>query len=217
MFQRMVKQRMILIVVVFFLVASTVLIQVKSPSSSSVYAQSETTAPELEDSSEKGFIRKDLYSSYLEMHEQAKNPQQEYFVQGEEFISTDGMRAEVIDSNESMGRKAVKTEELGSVTWEVDVQESGLYNIGIKYFPIEGKSSSIEREFYINGKLPFQGAATLTFPRSWENELAVIERDNRNNDLRPRQVENPIWMETDLKDAEGYYTEPYLFHFEKEG
>ena len=215
MFQRMVKQGMILIVVVFFLVASTVLIQVKSPSSSSVYAQSETTAPELEDSSEKGFIRKDLYSSYLEMHEQAKNPQQEYFVQGEEFISTDGMRAEVIDSNESMGRKAVKTEELGSVTWEVDVQESGLYNIGIKYFPIEGKSSSIEREFYINGKLPFQGAATLTFPRSWENELAVIERDNRNNDLRPRQVENPIWMETDLKDAEGYYTEPYLFHFEK--
>ena len=95
------------------------------------------------------------------------------------------------------------------------MKEEGLYNIALKYFPIEGKSSSIERELLINGELPFQGAATLTFPRTWENEFAEIERDNRGNDLRPRQVERPIWMEVDLRDGEGYYTDPYQFYFNK--
>src|SRR5699024_11033245 len=65
----------------------------------------------------------------------------------------------------------------------------------------------------INGKTPFQGAATLTFPRIWTNESDEIERDNRGNDLRPKQIESPLWNEVAFQDAEGYYIEPYLFHF----
>ncbi|MCJ8009937.1 extracellular solute-binding protein [Lederbergia wuyishanensis] len=175
------------------------------------YAESETDMP----ASDESFIRKDLYSQYINEYKNAPKPQSEILIEGEEFAASNDMNPEILTNFEGMNGKAVKTEETGSITWEFDVKEEGLYNIQLKYFPIEGKSSSAERELLINGKVPFQGAATLTFSRSWKNELPEIERDNRGNDLRPRQVEDPIWMEVDLQDSEGYYTEPYLFYFNK--
>lgn len=107
----------------------------------------------------------------------------------------------------------VKTEESGSVQWQLDVPESGLYHISVRYFPVEGKSSDIERELRIDGKLPFDSARNLTFGRIWVNESDEIRKDNRGNDLRPRQVESPSWQETLLRDTEGYYEEPYQFYF----
>ncbi|MFA9456298.1 extracellular solute-binding protein [Halalkalibacter sp. AB-rgal2] len=155
-------------------------------------------------------IRDDLYSNYIERYQGFSRPNQEIIIQAEDYTKIEDMDIEVTEIDQG---EAVKTDEIGMVEWEVDVPEEGLYNIGIRYFPIEGKSSSIERELLINGELPFQGAATLTFPRTWTNELDEIEQDNRGNDLRPRQVEQPIWQEVNLKDSEGYYTEPYLFYF----
>ncbi|MCR2821527.1 extracellular solute-binding protein [Lederbergia panacisoli] len=175
------------------------------------YAESESAEPE----SDESFIRKDLYSKYINEYKDAPKPQSEILIEGEDFTSSHEMNPEILTSFEGIDGKAVKTEETGSITWEFDVADEGLYNVQLKYFPIEGKSSSAEREFLINGELPFQGAGTLTFSRSWKNELPQIERDNRGNDLRPRQVEDPIWMVLDLQDSEGYYTEPYSFYFKK--
>jgi len=156
--------------------------------------------------------RDDIYSSYLDVHKEFPRPQQEIMIQGEDYTNTIDMNVEVVEIEEG---QAVETDEIGTIEWEVDVPEEGLYNIGIRYYPIEGKSSSIERKILLNGELPFQGASTLTFPRIWTNELDEIERDNRGNDLRPKQIESPMWFETEFKDAEGYYTEPYLFYFEE--
>src|SRR5690625_1912647 len=125
------------------------------------------------------------------------------------------MEEEIVNGRSEMEDSAIITDEIGSITWEFEVPEEGMYNIMFNYFPVEGKSSDIERELLINDELPFQGAATLTLPRTWTNELPEIEQDNRGNDLRPRQVEEPIWMELNLQDSEGYYTDPYLFHFKK--
>lgn len=161
------------------------------------------------------FGRKDLYANYLDEHSHHSFPDHEIIIDGAAYSAVEEMDVEVIENFEGIDGSAVITDETGSITWEVDVPEEGLYNIAIRYFPIVGKSSDIEREIWINGELPFQGAATLSFPRSWTNELPEIEQDNRGNDLRPRQVESPIWMEVDLQDSEGYYTEPYYFYFKQ--
>ena len=158
-------------------------------------------------------VRDDLYSNYLELYQDYPRPDQEVIVQSEDYTKTEDMQVELIEKD---GVSGVATEEVGTIHWEVDIPEEGMYNIGIKYYPIEGKSSSIERELLINGETPFQGAATLTFPRIWTNESDEIERDNRGNDLRPKQIESPLWNEVAFQDAEGYYIEPYLFYF-KEG
>ncbi|SEO18149.1 ABC-type glycerol-3-phosphate transport system, substrate-binding protein [Amphibacillus marinus] len=158
--------------------------------------------------------RDDMYANYLVEHQDKTRPADEIIVQAIDYQEADGMDVERFDPFSGAVNPSIKTDEIGSVHWEVEVDQPGLYNIEIKYYPIEGKSSSIERELYINGQLPFQGAATLTFPRIWENERDEIERDNRDNELRPRQVENPHWQTVNLHDSDGYYTEPYLFYFE---
>ncbi|MBS4178998.1 extracellular solute-binding protein [Lederbergia citrea] len=206
-------RKILSLTIIFILLISGVSFHLNlSPTSQKAYAQSEDPK---EPESGEHFTRKDLYSKYIETNEHLPKPQTEILIQGEDFTTIDEMKSEVLTNFEGTNGKAVKTEETGSITWEFDVKEEGLYNVLLKYFPVEGKSSSIERELLINGELPFQGAATLTFPRSWKNELPEIERDNRGNDLRPRQIEEPIWMEVNLQDGEGYYNEPYLFHFKK--
>ncbi|SDY95189.1 ABC-type glycerol-3-phosphate transport system, substrate-binding protein [Evansella caseinilytica] len=161
-----------------------------------------------------GGIRQDMYSNYLENHAFADRPDMEILIKGADYSRAD-MDVEILSDFEGAEEATIKTNETGSIEWEVNVEAEGLYNIEIKYFPIEGKSSSMEREVRINGELPFQGAATLSFPRVWKNESDVTARDNRDNDLRPRQVEDPKWQITNFKDSEGYFVEPYLFYFEK--
>lgn len=95
------------------------------------------------------------------------------------------------------------------------VPEAGLYNIRVHYYPVEGKSSSIERSFSINQQIPFKGADTLLFDRVWGNREEVIKQDDRGNDLRPRQVEQPVWQSTVIADSEGFYEEPYSFYLEQ--
>ena len=95
--------------------------------------------------------------------------------------------------------------------WKVHVEEEGMYNLSLLYYPVEGKSSSIERSIRIDGKLPFQEAGYLQFDRIWDNAKDGIDQDNQGNDQRPKQIERPVWVEAVLKDADGYITEPFLF------
>ncbi len=103
--------------------------------------------------------------------------------------------------------------EEGTVTWEVSLPESGYYNLVLDYYPYPGKSTSIERALYINGVLPFEGAANLSFPRIWGNQGDVIT-DINGNDIRPSQVEKPFWRTAFFVDHVGYVNDPYAFYFE---
>jgi ABC-type glycerol-3-phosphate transport system substrate-binding protein len=106
------------------------------------------------------------------------------------------------------------TYETGKTTWEVEIPETGFYQIVIHYYPYPGKSSSIERALYINDVIPFDGAQNLTFPRIWGNKNDVIQ-DIYGNDIRPSQVEQPRWTKSFIKDSIGYVQEPYAFYFEE--
>ena len=108
------------------------------------------------------------------------------------------------------------TGETGEVDWVVDVPETGMYNLSAVYFPVEGKSSAIERALYIDGELPFAEAAYLQFDRVWGSEKETAEQDNQGNDLRPKQVEKPRWMEETFQDSDGYEQAPFKF-FSKRG
>ncbi|MFP4661083.1 MAG: extracellular solute-binding protein [Halanaerobiales bacterium] len=112
------------------------------------------------------------------------------------------------------GKKALTTDEDGYVEWEVNVPESGLYNIQLEYYPLEGKGGIIEREIQINGKLPFAGAKFLEFTRVWQDEHDY-RIDNQGNHIRSPQIEVPIWQTAVLSDSMGYVQEPYLFYFNK--
>ncbi len=136
-----------------------------------------------------------------------------------------------IKDSDKVNDKLLYTPDAGSVTWEVNVPEEGLYNLKLTYYPIAGTSSSIERRLSINGQDIFDKTTTFVFSRVWGNGLDIIELDTsdannyfsylkpeidtRGNDVKPKQQENPEVKSAYFKDDMGYTTEPYQFYFKK--
>lgn len=111
----------------------------------------------------------------------------------------------------------------GMVTWKVEAPVAGFYDLSMSYYPIKGYSSNIERGLAINGKVPFNGADTFSFSRIWQdnpesykydengNKIG-LKTDVKDNDLKPKQIENPYLLASYFKDDMGYVNEPYMFY-----
>ncbi|MEK5059119.1 MULTISPECIES: extracellular solute-binding protein [unclassified Paenibacillus] len=155
------------------------------------------------------------YEHYLTTHANTARPDEMVRIEGESYAQSDGGEFEVVQGYAGLEGSAVITPERGTLRWDVPVQVSGLYHIRIHYYPVEGKSSGIERRLEINGEIPFRGADALLFDRVWGNREENIRQDDRGNDLKPRQVEQPEWQLASFKDSAGYFEEPYQFYFEK--
>lgn len=102
--------------------------------------------------------------------------------------------------------------EQGWVEWEFEAPQSGLYEVSLEYYALEGKRSAVWREAHINGERPFVEARQFLFPRIW-NDLREPRRDNRGWDVRPPQYEIFDWQEKRLDDANGLYPDPIRFYF----
>ena len=155
------------------------------------------------------------YEHYLDIYSNEERPDTVIRIEGEEYIEAEGGRFEIIENYMGLDGKAVITPESGTISWAVKIEEPGLYNMRIHYFPIEGKSAAIERMLLINKELPFKEAELISFDRVWSNRDSEIKRDDRNNELRPVQVERPRWLLESFMDRTGHYNTPYLFYFDK--
>ncbi len=150
------------------------------------------------------------YEEYLARYETAARPEQEIALDVTAFVkASDDVRKDALGDDK---RPAVVTGEEGSVVWEVEVPAAGLYQMKVAYYPIKGKDGMIERKILINDEVPFEGADVVQFSRIWDNGAEVI-RDQRDNDVRPTQVETPMWRETFVRDSEGFEDQPYWFYF----
>ena len=115
-------------------------------------------------------------------------------------------------SDEVDGRPTVLTPDGSTVTWHVNVEEAGFYNVRLDYLTTESRGVDIERQLKINGETPFDGANQLTLTRMWKDKEAV-RTDNQDNQIRPSQIEQFGWQQAYLKDSMGYEVDPYRFYF----
>ena len=157
------------------------------------------------------------YDAYIAGHADLPAVTEEVSVNLEAFESDPGAKAQA-----SAASDGIETPEGSLVSWQVDVPQSGLYNIRIDYLTTKSRGIDIEREIRISNEqgqepeVPFDGASTLTFSRIWTDE-GEIKKDNRGNHIRPSQVEaDPQVQTVYFRDSLGYQTEPYAFYF-KEG
>ncbi|MGM1045436.1 MAG: extracellular solute-binding protein [Bacillota bacterium] len=155
------------------------------------------------------------YETYLAEYGSQPRPASAQTIEAESFAAAEGMEVLNITSFEGSETPVIQTEDTGAVHWDVFVEEEGLYHIGLRYFPVKGNSSPIERELLIDGKTPFDEASRLVFSRVWRNELSEVDQDSRGNDLRPRQIDSPEWQDSVIRDSEGYYKEPFSFYLSK--
>ena len=157
------------------------------------------------------------YSSYYDMYCGENRPDKEIFIKGTEYTS-----AEYGDfSTGSFGsdgniRDGVLIWESpdGTLTYNIDVAETGLYSLGLSYFPIESNSSRIELSMKIDGKTPYNTASRIVLNKAWVNEKDIFV-DSRGNQILPSQIQKGMWMNTLVGDSDGLFAEPLLFYLEK--
>ncbi|MGG1637581.1 extracellular solute-binding protein [Paenibacillus sp. NRS-1760] len=152
------------------------------------------------------------YDQYLVKHQNAPRPGQEIIIPGDTFSKVVDMKANVVNDMAGLAGNAVESDETGSISWEFDVTNEGLYNIAILFYPMEGKGADIDRELLLDGEAPFAESRNLVFGRVWTSK-AEIARDMRGNDTHVQQVELPMWQETYARSADGRHNEPYLYYF----
>ena len=81
------------------------------------------------------------------------------------------------------------TVEDGWMEWQVEVPHEGFYEIGLTYLPLPGRGGEIELQVLIDGQVPLQKSLRVSCT-AFAHE-AEPRTDNRGNELRPRQVEDP--------------------------
>jgi ABC-type glycerol-3-phosphate transport system substrate-binding protein len=160
-------------------------------------------------------VRSDTYERYRQQFADVPAASDSIVIDPTQYVDASD-DVVIVDSSRIPGAsgagQVLSTGEASFVEWEVAVEVEGLYHIRIDYFPVQGRNSSIERALQIDGELPFFGAGHALFSRVWI-DAEEIGRDNRGNDIRPRQAESPMWRTGYFQDNLGYYTEPYEFYF----
>jgi ABC-type glycerol-3-phosphate transport system substrate-binding protein len=135
--------------------------------------------------------------------------------------SSKSVEPSIYSDYEGMSGESVLTGEDSLIEFEVNITNEGFYNLAFDYYPVEGKSSDIERSIFIDGELPYGEMALLTFHRVWKFDIEnssgtyVWEKDNQGNDCKPGMVEAPEWITSYCYDSDGYITEPLSLYFTK--
>lgn len=148
------------------------------------------------------------YNEYLEKYKDIKSGEQEIILKGIDYSSVKDMPDLTKDKD------GIITQENGDISWKFKLADEGLYNIKIKYYPIEGKGGSIERAIIVNGELPYREANPVLLHRIWTDKDKNYKTQKGNQSF-PSQIETPNWREIYLMDSEGFFNEPLKFHFNK--
>lgn len=138
------------------------------------------------------------------------------------FMYTGGLVAEespyVSNFTDDLGNSklGLYIPESGDITFYVDVPEAGYYHMGVSYYSILGRSSSIQKGIKINDAYPFVEAEGVSLLRFFKDAYPVsTDRETGISDIRPKQIETHLWALDTFKDRVGFYNEPYYFYFQQ--
>ncbi len=182
-----------------------VLLQDRTSDFSNKYAGDDLT------SDIEGMEREGTYTKYLAAHGDAVYPAED--VEFDLFHYTSEGQVEERTNYEG-APEALYTGTDSTVAWDVQVEQSGFYNLYMEYFAPVSRGVAVERAVYVNDELPFEDAKNITFTRIW-HDGGEVRTDNQGNEIRPVQEEVYEWQSAFFRDDMGYITEPYLFYMEK--
>lgn len=170
------------------------------------------------------------YEEYLADYADAPRGSTEITIDATEYVAdatTDTGVQVVFDVNDDK-EYSLHTSASGMVTWKVNVPKAGLYTVELVCYPGDAtleeggreKSTDVERILYINGKVPFSEARSLTVTKRWapiytalEDGTTRFQKDVAGNDIRPDNASAIEWIEYAAKDSTGYYKDPLQFYF----
>lgn len=159
-------------------------------------------------------IRQTSYTNYVKKYADAARPDQTVEVLGKDYDPASVTDAQItvttVDGENDVMQWANQE---GSVSWTVNIPETGVYNIKMMYEALESNTNDVEFSLLIDGESPYATASRITLSKRWINE-SEIKQDSRQNDIRPGQISTPCWQETPLEDIDGLFNEPLEFYME---
>ena len=159
------------------------------------------------------------YDEYQSEHKDAHVGEDVIVIKGSDYnkeLSTDDEDAvyvveegkelydEIIATDASKdGQKFVYTSEDDGckITWNFKVENAGMYNIAVEYYPVVGRHSAIERKVMIDGEYPFKETRYINLSNTWRFFYLSQERDGAffvdltGNEIRPAEV--PLGLTVD--------------------
>lgn len=158
-----------------------------------------------------GMERVGTYTGYLNEHADAHDMTCEAEIDLFDYASSGKVE---VYTNYGGTDKALFTDTDSSVSFHVQVPQTGYYNLYMEYLIPESRGVAAERGVRINGEFPFEDAQNITFTRIW-TDGGEVKTDNQGNQIRPTQIEVYDWQSSCFEDDMGYITEPYRFYLEK--
>lgn len=152
---------------------------------------------------------KDAYTEYLEENKDLPLAKSKFYF---ETVTTSGEA--VLQLNNIENKDALSWNGFGEITFEVDIDESALYNLLIDYYVVETGTTDVSIDILFDGADPFDGLTNISLPRLFSDD-GSIRTDGVGNEFAPEQKQVFKWNSIRVTDSEGLNREPYLFAVEK--
>jgi len=160
------------------------------------------------------YVEQTTYSDYYDEYSTQTRPDKEIIINGTDYVSAENGEFSIGQYEGSDSDVLIWDSLEGSVTYEFDVQETGIYCLEMSYYNIVSNSNTIELSLSIDGEVPYSTAGRIQLNKLWVNSEEIKE-DSKGNQIRPSQVQQGMWQVTDIKDVDGLFNDPLIFYLEK--
>ena len=204
----------ILLVTGFYLLFSNINLDFSHYSASYDFDEFE----ELSNTQQSSTKKENSYTSYLQKYseKEAKNAHQ-YFVAADVLTSNNIILSE--EDSFGYGNKTVKLENKQSVTFNLDVKASGLYNIYLDYYFYDNSINDIEASFKVNNEYPYYEARQVLLKADWIPQTTEFQLDRYGNQIIPSSNKEFKWYSYseglgELSDGSRLYNTTFKAYFD---
>ncbi len=129
--------------------------------------------------------------------------------------TTDLVGGTVVDSLDSYGyaTNTVMLEPLDSVSFTINVQNEGLYEIEMDYFVLEETRLQPSLSVAINGEVQYNEMYRIDVPVKWAIDIEPTY-DRYGDELVPNSTLNQAWDEFSFMDPNYFFIEPLKFYLQ---
>ena len=159
------------------------------------------------------FEREISYSDYYDEHISDPRPAQETVIAGKDYQSAEN-GAFSVGSVGGKDNVLLWNSAEGSVSYDVEIPETGIYSVQVSYYAMQSPSNQAELSLEIDGALPYESASRICLNKIFVNKTE-IRTDSRGNQIRPAQIEYEAWQTKYLYDADGLFNDPLIFALEQ--
>lgn len=133
-------------------------------------------------------------------------------------IAIDSVRdhnGETLPLEEHEGREAfIWSHETNYIEFDVEMPESGIFQVEFDYYLQTGESIPGIRSLYIDEQYPFEESNELIFYKYFKDKNEPI-LNSLGDQTRPSQIEMPGWRTQKIINSSGLHPEPFKIHLEK--